>query len=392
MPADERIRRGNVLYKTRVRDVEDTVAQLVHDDDQVLASAAIHLVEARRMWTLADDLEHVLAHRNVRDWYVFEAASWALAGYRMPAERRRQLWLEPLPAVELADRLRRIQLFEFVSVDELFRIAGLGRQVRHENARVLYEEGAAPESLQFLLDGRVVARRDSGDTEEIGAPASLALEEELEGAPMRATIRAVDTAICLSLTTEEFLSLLSENVEIAQGIFRMLIDTRGLPEWKTVMHGRLDAEIAERAKTGLHPMDRVRLLQSSPLLARATAPQLLKLAAVARSVTLQHGKNPLEGMSEPAILVVLSGAVKIVRTGHSPEIAEAGDAIGIYETLGGVPLDVALDVTAEGSALRFDRAHLFDLLADHIDLLQGIFSGLLRARMAAAPKAELHAH
>jgi ATP:ADP antiporter, AAA family len=392
MPADERIRKGNVLYKTRVRDVEDTVAQLVHDDDQVVASAAIHLVEGRRMWTLADDLEHVLAHRDVRDWFVFEAASWALAGYRMPSERRRQLWLEPLPAVELADRLRRIQLFEFVSVDELFRIASLGRQVRHENGRMLYEEGAAPASLQFLLDGRVVARRESGDTEEIGAPASLALEEELEGAPMRTSIHAVDTAICLSLTTEEFLSLLSENVEIAQGIFRMLIDTRGLPEWKTVMHGRLDAEIAEKAKTGLHPMDRVLLLQSSPLLARATAPQLLKLAAVGRSATLQPGKNPLEGTSDAAILVVLSGAVKVTRAGHSPEIAEAGDAIGIYETLGGVPLDVSLEVTSEGSALRFDRAHLFDLLADHIDLLQGIFSGLLRARMARAVRAEAHVH
>ena len=31
---------GNVIFKTRVRDVEDTLAQLVHDDDQVIAAAA----------------------------------------------------------------------------------------------------------------------------------------------------------------------------------------------------------------------------------------------------------------------------------------------------------------------------------------------------------------
>ena len=84
------------------------------------------------MWALADDIEHVLAHRDVRDWYVFEAASWALAEQRMPAERRRELWLEPLPAAELAGRLRRLPLFASVSVDELFRIAGAARQVRHE--------------------------------------------------------------------------------------------------------------------------------------------------------------------------------------------------------------------------------------------------------------------
>ncbi len=388
LPRDERIRRGNVVFKTRVRDVEDTLAQLVHDDDQVVAACAIHLVEQRQLWTtLVDDLEHVLAHRDVHDWFVFEAASWALAAYRMPAERRRALWLEPLPAVELANRLRRIQLFEFVSVDELFRIAGSGRQVRHENGRVLYEGGTTPESLQFLLDGKVIARRDSGETEELSAPAPLAFEEQLEGSPMRSTIRAVDMAICLSLTTEEFLSLLSENVEIAQGIFRLLIDTRGLPEWRTVMHGRLARDVAEKVDTGLQPIDRVRLLQSSPLLSRATAPALLRLAATARTVKLELGKNPLEGASEPSILVVLSGAVKVTREGQSPELAEEGDAIGIYETLGGVPIDVALEVTAEGSVLRFHRAQLFDLLADHIDLLQGLFSGLMRARMAPAAPA-----
>ena len=120
MPADERVRRGNAIFKTRARDVEDTVAQLVHDDDQVIAAAAIQLVEQRQMWTLSDDLEHALAHRDPHDWYVFEAASWALAAKRMPAERRRSLWLEPLPAVELASRLRSVPLFAFASVDELF--------------------------------------------------------------------------------------------------------------------------------------------------------------------------------------------------------------------------------------------------------------------------------
>ncbi|MGH9221700.1 MAG: Npt1/Npt2 family nucleotide transporter, partial [Vicinamibacterales bacterium] len=120
MPAEERIRKGNVIHRTRTRDVEDTLAQLLHDDDQSTAAAAILLVEEKGLWTLADDLEYVLAHRDVRDFDVFEAASWALAGNRVAAERRRQLWQEPLPAVELADRLRRVPLFEFVEVRELF--------------------------------------------------------------------------------------------------------------------------------------------------------------------------------------------------------------------------------------------------------------------------------
>jgi len=378
MPAVERVRRGNVIFKTRMRDVEDTVAQLVHDEDQVIAAAAIQLVEQRGMWTLADDLEHALAHRDPRDWYVFEAASWALAARRMPAERRRALWLEPLPAVELADRLRRIQLFDFVSVDELFRIAGLGRQVRHEPGRALYEAGRAPDALHFLLDGRVSIDGETTVAAVVSAPAALGFEQMLEASPMPASIRAAETAISLQLTTEEFLSLLSENVEMAQGIFRMLIDRLGEPGSYTVMRGKLSRDLQRKVERGLLPVDRVLLLQSSPLLSRATAGQLIGFAAIARTATLKPGNDPLEG-SEPSILVVLSGAVRVERDGGPTQTAEPGDAIGIYETLGGVPLPVRVEVIGEGQALRFARSDLFDLLADHIDLLQGIFSGLLRA-------------
>jgi ATP/ADP translocase/HEAT repeat protein/CRP-like cAMP-binding protein len=385
MPAAERVRKGNVIFKTRARDVEDTLAQLVHDEDQVIAAAAIQLVEQRQMWTLADDLEHALAHRDPRDWYVFEAASWALAARRMPSERRRALWLEPLPAVELADRIRRIQLFDYASIDELFRIAGLGRQVRHEPGRVLYEAGRNAESLQFLLDGRVGLDTD-GIASDRQAPAALGLEAVLEGSPMRSTIRAADTAITLSLTTEEFLSLLSENVEIAQGIFRMLIDTQGPPEWQLVVHGKLPRALERRVDGGLQPVDRILLLQSSPLLARATATQLLALAQIARPVTLDAGADPLAG-AEPSILVVLSGAVRVERDGRPAETAEPGDSIGIYETLSGVPSAARAEVVTAGHALRFLRSELFDLLADHIDLLQGIFSGLLRG----TPRPHVHA-
>ena len=157
LPLDEKVRRANVLLKTRPRDVEETLLQLINDEDQVVAAAAIDAARQHKIWSLADDIEHVLAHRDVRDWYVFEAASWTLAEKRMPAERRRELWLEPLPAAELAGRLRELPLFASVSVDELFRIATATRQVRHEPGTVLLDEGAVPATMHLLLDGRVIA-------------------------------------------------------------------------------------------------------------------------------------------------------------------------------------------------------------------------------------------
>jgi CRP-like cAMP-binding protein/HEAT repeat protein len=374
MPAEERIRKGNVIYRTRMRDVEDTIAQLLHDEDQSIASAAIMLVEERGMWSLADDLEQILAHRDVRDQHVFEAASWALAANRVKVERRKQLWQEALPAVELADRLRNVPLFHFTYVDELFRLARLGRQVRYEQGRAVFERGELASSIQFLLDGRVTIARATG-TVEMAAPAALGFEELLEGSPMASTITAAERSITLSLTADEFLALLSENVELAEGIFRMLIATHNLATGHTLIHGNLALDI--KGSTDLRAVDRLLVLQSSPLLAHATAPQLWRLSEIAREVTLLPNAEALPKGSEAAILIVVSGSLKVAGP-EAAGTAASGDVIGLYETLAGSGLGVSVTANTETRLLRIDRGGLFELLADHTDLLQGIFSMLLR--------------
>jgi len=307
---------------------------------------------------------------------VFEAASWALAANRVKAETRKRLWQEPLPAVELADRLRRVPLFDFTHIDELFRLAGLGRQLRYEPGRVLFEGGQPVTAIQFLLDGRVAT---GSVHNEMTAPAALGFEELLEGSPMVAPITVVDRSITLSLTTDEFLALLSENVELAEGIFRMLIESHDLATGHSVIHGNLGAGSREPGAGGeLRPIDRVLLLQGSPLLAHATAPQLWRLSAIAREVKLAAGADALQKGGEPAILVVLSGALQVETAGAAADTAGPGDVIGMYETLAGARFTATVTATTASQLLRIDRGALFELLADHTDLLQGVFSTLLR--------------
>ncbi len=385
MPEEERIRKGNVLYKTRARDVEDTIAQLLHDEDQSIASAAVLLVEEKGLWSLAGDLEHVLAHRDVRDQDVFEAASWALAAQRLAAERRKALWQEPLPAVELADRLRHVPLFEFTHVNELFRVARLGQQVRHEKGRALYRRGAAVEAIQFLLDGKLSVTGPDG-RRDVRAPAVLGVGDLLEGAPMTAAVVAAEPSITLLLSANDFLALLSENVELAEGIFRGMIESRGLAAGHTLLRGSLAPEIRDRAQEDLSAVDRVLLLQASPLLSHATAPQLWRLSAIARPITVPANKTIVEKGGEASILIVWSGGLTVVAA-DGGGTATAGDVIGIYETLAGTTLDATVTAVTPAHVLRVDRDALFELLADYTDLLQGVFSKLVRQRPAAAEAA-----
>jgi ATP/ADP translocase/HEAT repeat protein len=375
MPYGERVRRANVMIRSRPRDVEDTVAQLVADEDQAVASAAIHYVEARRLDALESDLEHALAHRDVRDYGVFEAASWALASWRMPTEDRRAKWLEPLPAVEVASRLRRVPLFELVSVDELFRMAAIGKQVRYESGQRA-SDAAGRATIEFLLDGRVsaVAGDERGArTIEIAAPAVIGLEAILEEIPPPSAITAVEPTIALTISAEDFLTLLSNNPHLAEGLFRGEMQRAGAI--KTVLAPIVPFN-AQPRPTALLPVERALVLQNVPIFARAGSDELLALAGIAKEVPLAVGADLFAPGEPPAVHTIIAGQLTLQRNGGPPVIAKSGDTIGVVETLAGGVSDLRAQAAQAGSALRIDRDALFNLLSDRVDVLRDVFAAI----------------
>jgi AAA family ATP:ADP antiporter len=378
MPLQEKVRRGNVMLKTRPRDAEETLLQLINDDDQIVAAAAIDVVRQHKMWTLGDDIEHVLAHRDARDWYVFEAASWALAERRMPAERRRELWHEPLPAAELAGRLRNLPLFSSLSVDELFRVTGTGRQVRHESGSVLLQEGAVPESIHLLIDGAVAASSRDGALRRLEAPTALGFSEALAGTAMRETLRTVDVAVTLVLTAEELRTLLAENTDLVVGLFATLA-SRGEDSDAPVHHTSAAGEFEALAANGLAPVEKVLALQRVPVFSRVSAEEMRPLAAVAQTVPMTAGSPLFIESAPPAVWLLLSGEVVLESSNGAPPVTAAGgDVIGSLSTMAGRGLDRSGTVVRSGVALRLDRDDILALTSERPELLRQLFAGLFR--------------
>ncbi|MFM8532518.1 MAG: cyclic nucleotide-binding domain-containing protein, partial [Acidimicrobiia bacterium] len=152
----------------------------------------------------------------------------------------------------------------------------------------------------------------------------------------------------------------------------------------TLMHGSLPADI--KATAHLRPVDRALLLQSTPLLSHATAAQLWRLSATASERNVSEGKEAIGKHGVPATLVVVSGMLSVDGP-NQQGTAAAGDVIGMYETLAGTPINATVTATADSTVLRIDRGGLFDVLADRTDLLQGIFSTLLRSADARSGNA-----
>ena len=344
-----KLRHAYLALQTRPRDLEDALARLLYEDDPVIAAAAVHFIVQRRLWALTGDMEYVLGHQSADGHAAVEAASWALRIGRTG----RPSTSEPLTTVELAHRVRTIPLFEFVSVDELFRIAASGEEARHPAGRELFHPGAAPDHMEFLIEGAVRMIQPSGSISEIEAPAVLGLEDLLQGAPPDVTIRAIEPVVCFRIGAGEFMTMVSGNALLAQSLFQMLL---ARATWQ-------DAK--------------------PPLLTRATPPQLRALIEVAAEVPMTEGTVLVEPGDAPAVIQVVDGELRL-ETAGGVTVVLPGMTLGVADTLSGGAASARAVVTRSGRALRVERDDLFAVLTDHIDLMQGVFSEVL-----ALPRKEL---
>jgi len=378
LPQDERVRRANVLIRTRPRDVEETLLNLINDDDQVISAAAIDMVRQERVWTLSEDIEHVLAHRDVRDWYVFEAASWTLAEQRMPPDRRRALWREAIPAVVLVGQLRRLPLFASVSIDELFRIAAGSRQVRHEAGTTLLVERAIPEMLHVLLEGEVIVSTEGRPVETLRAPSTMGFMEALQSKTSKRTVRTSGIAVTLAVTAEELRTQLAYNPELVRGLFASMADRVDSSAVTHVFPTGAASELERFASGGMQPIEKVLAIERVPVFAHISPEEARHLAVITHTVEMKEGAALFRATDPPGTWLILSGEVTLSGTQTaSPAIARGGDAVGSFGALGGPRIGRDAMVTKAGIALRIDRDELFEILGDRPEMLRQLFEGMV---------------
>ena len=327
-PADTLTRAYSIL-KTRPRDLADAVAQLVHEDDVVISAAAVHFA-ARHLPQLADDL--------------------SFCRERRPGDER---------VIEMVERIAAIPLFQRVSVDEVFRIAKRVAPVHYGTGGELPARSTAG-LVYFLLDGAVGVRSESGLDRVVTAPAMIGLEHALLANGSGAVIRSIQPVQYFHIGAEEFITLLADSQQLTEGLFQLLLADRTFDS----------LDVAGDDKHS-------HTLRAHPLLAHASPGQLLALLDRAREIRLVRGSVVFDRTDPSMLYHVLAGELRLESEGESMQAGRAA-TLGLGETLAGVPLPWRATVTEEGRALRVQRDDLFATLADHVDLLRGIFAEIVR--------------
>ena len=299
---------------------------LINDTHDVVAAAAIDLVRSEELWTLVGDVEHVLAHRDARDWLVFEAASWALAEHRLTPEGRRSRWVERLPAIVLADRLRSLSMFGSVTIEEICRLASSGRQLRHDDQAMLLQEGVVPDVFHVLLDGSVIARPRGGADRRINGPILIGFEAALEGHQAAETIRANGPVVTVAVSRGRSSRTIRTSSAVSSAPRGGARRARQPSSRERLTQSSLRDQLAVTD----------RALQQVPMFATLPTDELGQLAGIAHAVALQEGQLLSDETDPPVCCVVITGSLSLREGPTEAERCHAGpgDTVGLFETLG----------------------------------------------------------
>ena len=124
-------------------------------------------------------------------------------------------------------------------------------------------------------------------------------------------------------------------------------------------------------------VERVLILRSVQMFELTPDHILAELAAILKEVDLEPNAEVIkQGDLGDCMFVIVHGAVKVHRDSEVLATLGPRDIVGEMSVLDPEPRSASVTTTAPTRLLRIDRADFYDLMADRIEIAQGVMSVL----------------
>jgi CRP-like cAMP-binding protein len=124
----------------------------------------------------------------------------------------------------------------------------------------------------------------------------------------------------------------------------------------------------------LTTIEKVLLLQNIELFSGVTSEQLAFLAAIAEEVTVDPDRILYRQDDPPdGLYVVVSGAVRMERSGEEIDRIGINRAFGVWALFDDAPRLTTAQTSEETRLLFVGRNDFYDVLSDHVDIVEGLF-------------------
>jgi CRP/FNR family transcriptional regulator, cyclic AMP receptor protein len=127
-----------------------------------------------------------------------------------------------ISTVEKVLFLKSVDLFAKIPGEDLAQIAGIAQEVSFEQGELIIQEGEMGDSLFLIIEGQVQVHRLGREISRLGERDAFGEMALLDHEPRSASVTAQSDVTCLKVEREDFFELMSEKIEIAHGIIRVL--------------------------------------------------------------------------------------------------------------------------------------------------------------------------
>jgi len=127
-----------------------------------------------------------------------------------------------ISTVEKVLFLKSVDLFAKIPGEDLAQIAGIAQEISFEQGELIIQEGEMGDSLFLIIEGQVQVHRLAQEISRLGERDAFGEMALLDHEPRSASVTALSDVTCLKVEREDFFELMSEKIEIAHGIIRVL--------------------------------------------------------------------------------------------------------------------------------------------------------------------------
>jgi CRP-like cAMP-binding protein len=125
-----------------------------------------------------------------------------------------------LTTIEKVIFLQNIDAFEQVPTEQLAEVAAIAEEMSILEGDVIYRENDASDALYLVLEGKIRMHRGDDEFAVVGDKEAFGTWALFDATPRVVTATAISDAHLLRVEREEFVDLLADHVQIAQGMLK----------------------------------------------------------------------------------------------------------------------------------------------------------------------------
>ena len=267
---------------------------------------------------------------------------------------------------------------QILPAQELELIARAGREQMLPQRTVLVGAGETPDALHVPLRGALELSLPGQRGDPDWNPPRLSALALLAQTPLPADLVAPAGTVLLTVEQDALAALLEEH----GGLCRHLLGALAVQlQRRRPMSGPRFRVVREPEPPS--PDVVWRMLTFRKLLGPGGSGMsaVVRLARVAREMRLATGMTLTSSPGEQRILTITRGALRLVPEQGGPRLARAGELVGLFEAVAGVPLSLRAIATVPSHLLVISRPELEQAIEDEdslcFDLIRGFAADLL---------------